>query len=365
MELINRSVYCDDNLIILKQLPDNCIDMIYLDPPYNTGRTQKTRAVEKYGSYEYSDSWDDPDLWNEKEVELKFCNYSLHQFIHAVENLHSEKMRTYLLMLAFRLIELKRIIKSDSTIYIHCDDKASHYIKVCMDYIFGQSNFKNEIIWKRCFMQYSVTRNIPRNTDVILRYAMGNYTFNLETLRVPYNQENLDKTAAAQYYHQDEDERIYKLDTLLNQFQEPESSRHYELMGVTRTWRWTKTRMQQEIDNGLVIQTNPGRVPRYKRYLDEQKGRLTGVIWDDIQHLGPQDNERCGYPTQKPASLLIRLINLATNQGDWVLDPFCGSGTTCIASEKLNRNWIGIDRHPQVQEIVDKRIANEIGDLLL
>ena len=364
MNLKNRSIYCEDNLVILKQIPDNCIDMIYLDPPYNTGDTQKTRAVERYGSYEYNDSWDNSDLWESKNEEFKIENYSLHQFIHSVENIHSKQMRTYLLMLSLRLVELKRILKSDATIYIHCDDKSSHYIKACMDYLFGDTNFKNEIIWKRCFMQYSVTRNIPRNVDVILRYAIGKYTFNLETLRVPYDIDNLDETAAKQYNHQDEDGRVYKLDSLLNQFQEPGSNRHYELMGVTRTWRWIKKRMNMEIENGLVVQTNPGRVPRYKRYLDEQKGRLIGSIWDDIQHLGPQDKERCGYPTQKPVKLLTRLIQLATNQGDWVLDPFCGSGTTCIASEKLGRNWIGIDKHPEIKEIIEKRIENEIGNLL-
>ena len=157
-------------------------------------------------------------------------NYSLHQFIDAVDELHSKQMRTYLLMISFRLLEIKRLMKPDSTIYVHCDDSASHYIKVCMDYIFGKLNFKNEIIWKRCFMQYSVTRNIPRNTDVILRYAIGDYTFDLETLRVPYDNDNLDDVAAKQYRHKEEDGRVYKLDTILNQFQEPGSK------GIMNLW---------------------------------------------------------------------------------------------------------------------------------
>ena len=136
--------------------------------------------------------------------------------------------------------------------------------------------------------------------------------------------------------------RIYRLDSLIN----PNHNRPnltYEFLGVTRVWRWTKERMRRAYDSGVVVQTGPGRVPQLKRYLDEQRGRPLGDVWTDIPPINSRAQERLGYPTQKPEALMDRLIGMSSNEGDTILDPFCGCGTTIASAQRLNRRWIGID----------------------
>ena len=178
----------------------------------------------------------------------------------------------------------------------------------------------------------------------------------------PYDLANLDEKTASKYTHRDPDGRLYQLDNLIN----PNPDRPnltYEFLGVTRVWRWTKERMQAAYDAGLVVQPNPGSVPRYKRYLDEQRGRPLGDVWIDIPPINSQAQERLGYPTQKPLALLERIINASSNPGDVVLDPFCGCGTAVHAAQKLGRNWIGIDITPLAITLIEKRMKEAFPTL--
>ena len=252
-------------------------------------------------------------------------------------------MMAYLVMMAPRLVELRRVLKSTGSIYLHCDPTASHYLKTMMDAVFGKENFRNEIVWQRTLAKGLMPRRLPNNHDVILGYQRtGTSTWNVETTFQPYDENALDAKTDAKYSHRDPDGRRYQLSDLTN----PNPNRPnltYEFLGITKVWRWTKQRMQEAYDNGLVVQPRPGAVPRFKRYLDEQRGRPFRDVWTDIPPINSQAKERLGYPTQKPEALLERIIRASSNEGDVMLDPFCGCGTAVVAAQKLGRQWLGID----------------------
>jgi adenine specific DNA methylase Mod len=251
-------------------------------------------------------------------------------------------MIAYLAMMAPRLVELHRVLKTTGSIYLHCDPTASHYLKTLMDATFGPVNFRNEIIWQRTLAKALASRALPNNHDVILCYQKTPAAFyNASAMYQPYDEANLDPKTASKYSHRDTSGRRYQLDNLIN----PNPDRPnltYEFLGVTRVWRWTKDRMQAAYDSGLVVQTAPGRVPRLKRYLDEQRGRPLSDVWTDIPPINSMAQERLGYPTQKPEALLVRILDASSNEGALVLDPFCGCGTTITAAQRLKRRWIGI-----------------------
>jgi site-specific DNA-methyltransferase (adenine-specific) len=186
-------------------------------------------------------------------------------------------------------------------------------------------------------------RRLPDNHDVLLAYQKTeNATWNDDAIYIPYDLNNLDEKTLKKYSHRDPDGRLYQLSDLTN----PNPDRPnltYEFLGVTKVWRWTKERMQKAYEEGRIVQPRPGAVPRYKRYLDEQRGKPLGDVWTDIPPINSQAAERLGYPTQKPLALLERIIRASSNPGDIVLDPFCGCGTAIAAAEKLGRRWIGID----------------------
>ena len=184
--------------------------------------------------------------------------------------------------------------------------------------------------------------------------------WNADATFVAYDPENLDEKTAAKYRHREKDGRLYRLDNLIN----PNKNRPnltYEFLGVTRVWRWTRERMQAAYEAGLVVQRKPGGVPRLKRYLDEQKGRPLGDVWSDIPPINSQAQERIGYPTQKPLALLERIIKASSNKGDVVLDPFAGCATACVAAERLQRQWVGIDLSPLAAKLVKSRLRKEMG----
>jgi site-specific DNA-methyltransferase (adenine-specific) len=247
-------------------------------------------------------------------------------------------MMAYLVMMAIRLVELHRVLKSTGSLYLHCDPTASHYLKVVLDTIFGVKNFLNEIIWKRTNAKSLAFTRFANNHDVILRYAKtGKWVWNPQY--TPHDPEYVKKFYK---YVEEGTGRRYRLADLTN----PNKDRPnltYEFLGVKRVWRWTRERMEKAYADGIIVQSRPGAVPAMKRYLDEQKGNPVGDVWVDILPLQAQSAERLGYPTQKPVALLERIISASSNGGDVVLDPFCGCGTTIAAAEKLGRRWIGID----------------------
>ncbi len=265
-------------------------------------------------------------------------------------------MKSHLIMMAVRLLEMRRILKSTGSIFLHCDATAGHYLKTLMDAVFGRDNFKNEVAWKRTNAKGLASSGFTRNHDVILYYTKDqNFVWN--PVYTDLDAEYVDKF----YRHREPGMgRRYRLGDLTN----PARNRPnltYEFLGVTRVWRWTLERMQKAYEEGRVVQTRPGGVPQYKRYLDESRGTPVDTMWSDIKSVQPQSKERTGYPTQKPLALLERIIKASSNEGDVVLDPFCGCATTCIAAERLDRQWIGIDLSELAVKLVEQRARNELG----
>jgi DNA modification methylase len=238
----------------------------------------------------------------------------------------------YLVMMTARLIELHRVLKPTGSLYLHCDPTASHYLKLVLDQIFGPTNFRNEIVWKR-FNFHADARRFGRLSDRILYYAKEpKYVFN--KLKEAFSEEYI----ANKFTHEDTDGRRYRLDNL-----NPPGGRGpvYEFHGVTRPWRFTKEKMLQLESEGKIY--TGSKVAQLKRYLDELPGQAVHELWTDIPPINPQAKERLGYETQKPLTLLERIIKASSNEDDIVLDPFCGCGTAVVAAQKLNRKWIGID----------------------
>jgi site-specific DNA-methyltransferase (adenine-specific) len=263
-------------------------------------------------------------------------------------------MMAYLVMMTLRLIELHRVLKPTGSFYLHCDPTASHYLKIVLDQVFGIKNFRNEISWHRSNPKSHHITNFANCRDIIFRYS--------KTEHAIFNKiygEHAPKYVEKAYRFIDENGRRYRLLPLLN----PNKDRPnltYEFLGVNRVWRWTKERMEKAYVDGLIVQLKPGAVPQYKKYLDESLGRTITNDWNDIQQtLG---KEVLGYPTQKPEALLERIIKASSNEGDIVLDAFCGCGTAIAVAERLKRRWIGIDITHLAIALLKYRLQDTFGD---
>lgn len=343
----SNTLFYGDNLPILREhIADESVDLVYLDPPFNSSRSYNVLFHDEKGReadaqvQAFEDTWhwgeEAEELWNELVTHgapnVAAIMGALRQVIH--EN----QMMAYLVMMTGRLVELHRILKPTGSIYLHSDPVASHYLKIVLDTVFGFEHFGNEIIWQRINSKGLAFTRFARNHDVILRYTKSDHA----TWNPSYTAHDPEYVEKFYRFIEPETGRRYRLADLTN----PNKDRPnltYEFLGVTRVWRWTKQRMQEAYKNGLVMQSKPGAVPVLKRYLDEQEGNPVGDVWTDILPVQSQSDEGLGYPTQKPLGLLERIINASSNEGDLVLDPFCGCGTTTAAAQRLNRRWIGID----------------------
>lgn len=359
MKVENRTIFENDNLHVLRGLDTDSIDLIYLDPPFNSRRTFEAPVGTEAAGAAFKDFWTLDDLDDTSHSELVERAPELYHAISTAEFSHGKSMKAYLIMMSIRMLELFRILKPTGTLYLHCDDNASHYLKMMMDSVFGKDNFRNEIIWQRAITtKGNLKKGLARDSDSIFRYSKSDtYVWNVEAVTIPYDMANLDEKTKRQYYCvEPETERRFSLTSITAQNYDPDSHLTYEVMGVVRTWRWAEDRMRKEIEAGRIVQTRPGNVPRYKRYLDEQKGKRLNNIWVDIPNLTARSKERIGYPTQKPIALLERIIGASSNPDDMVLDPFCGCATTCVAAERLQRQWIGIDLSPKSYELAQSRL---------
>jgi len=345
-------LYYGDNLEILrKYIPDSSIDLIYLDPPFNSQASYNVLFKEPTGEPSEAQITAFEDTWHwTQEAERTFAEIVDAAPANVVEMMRSLRsfigtndMMAYLCMMCIRLVELQRVLKSTGSIYLHCDPTASHYLKLVMDAVFGGENFRNEIIWKRAdTVKGNVgqgTRFFDRNTDSILFYAKSDTNAFYPVFK-KYTKEYIENS----YRHiESETGRHYQLISMTGPGGAAKGNPQYEVMGVTRFWRYSQDKMQELIDAGLAVQSSPGAVPRRKQYLDEGKGVSVQSLWDDISALHSQASERLGYPTQKPEALLERIISASSKEGDIVLDPFCGCGTALAAAQRLKRKWIGID----------------------
>ncbi len=368
---VANHLYYGDNLPILQdRIPDESVDLIYLDPPFNSNRSynvlfKSTTGAEASAQIEaFEDTWH----WS-PETEAQFLQLigggapsRVADAITAMRHLvGASDVGAYLVMMTARLLELHRVLKPTGSLYLHCDPTASHYLKVTLDAIFGPEQFRNEIVWKRTAAKGSQMGRLPSNHDSILSYAKtASATWN--ELVLPYDLAAPDAKTLAKYTLTDPDGRRYRLGPLLHPEQGRRPNLEYEVMGITRTWRWSKERMEEAIRDGRVVQTAPGRVPQSKLYLDEQKGRTVDDVWVDISPINSQAKERLGYPTQKPLALLERIVAASSNEDDVVLDPFCGCGTAVDAAEKLHRQWIGIDVTYLAVDLIRKRMRHTYGD---
>ena len=275
---------------------------------------------------------------------------------------HSKGMQSYLTMMAVRLLEMRRVLKETGSIYLHCDPTASHYLKMLMDTIFGMGNFRTEIVWKRTNAHSDGKQGRQQHGrihDVILFYTVSKeWTWN--RIYTEYDHEYI-----AKFYRLVEADsgRCYQLTDLTGPGGAAKGNPYYEFLGVTRYWRYSFDRMHELLREGRIVQTKPGTVPRYKRYLDEMPGVPVQDLWTDIGPIPSQAKERVGYPTQKPLALLERIIRTSSNEGDLILDPFCGCATACVAAEKLGRQWIGIDISSKAGDLVNMRLKEFMGDL--
>ncbi|THD08785.1 DNA methyltransferase [Metallibacterium scheffleri] len=354
---MNR-LYFGDNLHVLREhIADETVDLIYLDPPFNSKRDYNLLFKTPKGHESdaqitaFEDSWH----WGEQAERefneiLRQSNTDMAELMPALRSFLGENdMMAYLVMMANRLLELHRVLKPTGSLYLHCDPTASHYLKIVLDGVFGVENYRNEIIWRRSNPKSHITHNFPSCTDTILRYSKSSSC----TYHQSYEQHDPGYVEKA-YRYSDSGGR-YRLLPLLN----PNDNRPnltYEFLGVTRVWRWTKQRMQESYDRGLVVQLKDGAVPQYKKYLEDSKGRTVTNLWTDIEQAAGSEN--LGYPTQKPLALLERIINASSNPGDIVLDPFCGCGTAVDAAQKLGRRWIGIDITHLAIALIEKRLKD-------
>ena len=350
-ELKTNVLYFGDNLEILrKYIPDGSVDLIYLDPPFNSKKDYNILFKENGGVESeaqvraFTDTWQwTPTTENYYHEIVTRGPLKVGKLIDALHDaIGNNDVMAYLVMMTVRLVELNRVLKPTGSLYLHCDPTASHYLKLVLDQIFGPANFRNEIVWKRSSAHSDIgqgAKHMGRLHDIILFYSKTDaFTCNMEFM--PYKEDYTDSF----YRHVEPDTgRRYRLGDLTGPGGAAKGNPHYEFLGVTRYWRYSKERMQQLYEQGRIIQSKQGSVPSYKRYLDEMPGVPLQDIWDDIFPVAAQANERLGYQTQKPQSLLERIIKYSTNEGDIVLDPFCGCGTAVVAAQKLNRKWIGID----------------------
>jgi site-specific DNA-methyltransferase (adenine-specific) len=357
----DNQLYYGDNLKVLREhIKGESVDLVYLDPPFNSAQSYNVLFAEQDGSQSAAqiEAFEDTWHWNEIAAaswqEVVEAGGAPSQAMQAFrQQLHDSDMLAYLSMMAPRLKELHRVLKPTGSIYLHCDPTASHYLKVLMDAVFGPLNFRNEIIWKRT-SGHSDARRFGSAHDVILYYVKS------DEAKWNDNYQPYDPDYVEQYYrYADPDGRRF-MSGDLSAAGLSGGGYEYEWKGVTRVWRCPIDTMRQYEEEKRIFYTKNG-MPRLKRYLDEMKGMPTQDVWTDIEALRSWHAERLGYPTQKPEALLERILLASSDEGDVVLDPFCGCGTTIVASQKLGRKWIGIDITHLATALIKSRLESSFG----
>ena len=350
--ITENTLFYGDNLKVLREyIPDESVDLIYLDPPFNSNRNYNVLFKDERGTdseaqiVAFEDTWH----WNETAQHTydELRNTAPYHVGRMIESLHdfigNNQMMAYLVMMAARMVELHRVLKSSGSLYLHCDPKASHYLKIILDSIFGPEQFRNEIIWKRTSAR-SDSHRWNHIHDTILFYTKSErYTWNTQFT-------SYDKEYTESYYRYVEEEtgRRFTLSDLMASGTRNGSSgkpwRGIDPNTRGNHWKYTIEGLEELDKEGRIYwPEKEGGVPRYKRYFDEMPGVAGQSIITDIPPLSAHSREKLGYPTQKPLALLERIIGASSKPGDVVLDPFCGCGTAVAAAQKLGRRWIGID----------------------
>ncbi|MBI2166186.1 MAG: restriction endonuclease [Chloroflexi bacterium] len=345
-----NTLYYGDNLDILRRyIDDESVDLIYLDPPFNSSASYNVlfREPSGEGSAAQIKAFEDTWTWGD-EAELAYrqllgsplASAMTKEIVSSLRKALGDRnaMTAYLVMMAVRLVELRRVLKPTGSLYLHCDPTASHYLKVVLDSIFGKENFRNEIAWQRTGAHNDAKR-YGAVSDRLLFYSKSNkWTWNPQ-----YTEYTPEYIKERYHYVEESSGRLFWPNQMTGagqgparmiggQLREPPSDRH---------WAYTQEDIDRLETEGRIYWSTNG-APYIKNYLDERKGRPLQDVWTDVV-MTKSGQERLGYPTQKPLALLERIIQASSNEGEVVLDPFCGCGTAVAAAHKLDRRWIGID----------------------
>ncbi len=361
MQSVNHpgnQLFYGDNLAVLRaHVPDESVDLVYLDPPFNSNATYNIlfRSPTGASADAQIEAFEDTWHWNDVAEEA-FADVSRNGNTKAFDLLNAMRaflgdndMMAYLAMMAVRLLELHRVLKTTGSLYLHCDPTASYYLKLLLDGVFGPQHFLNEITWKRT-TAHSDGARYGRNTDIVLFYSKAaSHAWHQQFTAY-------DEEYERRFRQKDADGRLW-MDDNLSAKGLSGGGYTYEYKGVTSLWRMPPETMRRLDSEGRLHFTRAGGI-RLKRYLDESKGLPVQALWADIPALNSQAQERLGYPTQKPLALLERIIAASSSEGDVVLDPFCGCGTAVHAAEKLGRRWIGIDVTHFAISLIEKRMRD-------
>lgn len=349
----SQTIWTGDNLEIMLGLNSASVDLIYLDPPFNSKRNYAAPIGSEAAGAAFKDTWTLSDVDEAWHGEIADREPALYSIIDAAGQAHGKGMKSYLIMMAVRLLEMRRLLKETGSVYLHCDPTASHYLKMLMDGIYGAGSFRNEISWKRTTGR-SDGKRWGRVHDVLLFYAPS-HNATWHNVYEPLGKEYVRKM----YRHKDR-RGIYRAHDLTAKGLNG-GGYFYDFHGHPGPWRFPKNRMMElEADDLIYLPQKVGGMPCIKRYLVDSKGAKVNDVFDNISPVSGKV-EKVGYPTQKPLALLERIIRASTNEGDVVLDPFCGCATACIAAEKLERQWVGIDISPKAADLVKLRLHKEVG----
>lgn len=361
--MANHLFYGDNLEILRTHIKDETVDLIYLDPPFNSSANYNVlfKAPTGESSPAQIEAFEDTWHWNEAaerafDEVLASGNTNAADLLTAMRAALGENdMMAYLAMMAVRLQHLHRVLKPTGSLYLHCDPTASHYLKIILDATFGAKRFLNEIIWLRANAHNFKTRMWPRQHDTMLVYAKGE-TFTLNPVYQPYGPEQLKR------YKPDENGRLFTGQDMTVSL--VRHLRQFEWRGVKppphRSWGASMEQLEAWYAEGRILLKKDGkpRLDGLKVYLDETKGKQVGTVWTDIDRVSNTAGERLGYPTQKPEALLDRVVEAGSNEGDVVLDPFCGCGTAVHAAQKLGRAWVGIDVTHLAISLIEKRLKD-------
>jgi len=367
--MANRLYYGDNLNVLREHVANDSVDLIYLDPPFNSNATYNVlfRAPAGRQSEAQIEAFQDTWQWGDSAARafddvLRSRHTATAALLRALQSfLGQSDVMAYLAMMAVRLIELHRVLKPNGSIYLHCDPTAGHYLKILMDSVFP-GLFRAHITWKRSSAHSDGKqgrRNYGRISDFLLFYSRSEeWTWNREFA-------SYDESYLTRFYRHVEPAtgRRYRLSDMTGPGGAAKGNPEYEVLGVTRYWRYSHESMEALIRTGRVVQSKPGAVPQQKRYLDEMPGVALQDVWTDIPPISPQAEERLGYPTQKPLRLLERIIGVSSNEGDVVLDPFCGCGTAVHAAQKLGRAWIGIDVTHLAISLIERRLKDAFAGI--
>jgi len=358
----NRLYYGDNLDILQRYIKDESVDLIYLDPPFNSNRDYNAFLSDTRGQkaeaqlQAFKDTW----LWDDEAVtaytNIVEAGGRVSMVMQAFKMmLGGSRMLAYLSMMAPRLVSLRRVLKPSGSIYLHCDDTANHYLKLLMDAIFGIENFREEIQWKRT-SSHNDSKGYMHLNDKILFYAGADHTWN--PLFLGHDEDYLKK-----FYRFNDERGRYRHDHIIrskSMGKRPNLTYEYKNYTPEFGWRMLREKVEALDQDDRIAWSSSGR-PYLKRYLEEQKGTLVSNIWIDIPPLSAQAKEKLGYPTQKPEKLLERIIRISSNEGDVVLDPFCGCGTAVAVSQRLKRNWIGIDITCLATNLIKRRLSDSFS----